>query len=129
MYKGLFGILTLEDLWPLEHEFSTAEILNRLRKKQDGTRHSSEEASLLWVLFKENMWLWVAPVPARIVQAALEFTQPFLITRTLYWLYISTPDSSTIGYGLLGAYAVVYIGIAVSEFHDRVQKSRLLIRL
>lgn len=112
MYKGLTGVLTLEGLPHLEEQFATSRLLARFRERPTKI---ALKTNLFRNLLETYWWMWLAPFPTRIVQAAFEFTQPFLITRTLYWLYMPTPDSTAVGYGLLGAFAIVYIGIAVSR--------------
>lgn len=111
MYKGLIGVLTLQDLPRLEGRFATARLLDAFRKE---SRKPTRDANLFKTLLRSHWRLWLAPFPTRVAQAAFEFTQPFLISRTLHWLYVPAADSNAVGWGLLGAYAIVYIGIAVS---------------
>jgi ATP-binding cassette subfamily C (CFTR/MRP) protein 1 len=45
--------------------------------------------------------------------SGLRFAQPFLLANAVNW--VGDKDaSSNIGYGLIGAFAFVYIGLAVS---------------
>jgi len=61
--------------------------------------------------------LWqelVLVVPSRACLIAFTFTQPFLISRSIRFL--TEPESSNTanyGYGLIGATALIYLGIAV----------------
>ena len=51
----------------------------------------------------------------RLCLIGFSFAQPFLIHRAI--LFSSSPDTPgnrNVGYGLIGAYVLVYIGIAVS---------------
>lgn len=51
----------------------------------------------------------------RALQIGFTFAQPFLVDATTTW--IDAPDepyTMNQGYGLIGAFAIVYIGIAVS---------------
>lgn len=51
----------------------------------------------------------------RLVIVALTISQPFLITSALRFLSMPpTPSNMNLGYGLIGAFAFVYIGSAVS---------------
>lgn len=59
-------------------------------------------------------------VPPRILMIGLQISQPFLISHALR--YLNRPDDETsknYGYGLIGAFALVFIGSAVSlaDFH------------
>lgn len=112
MYHGLGGKLSLADLEPLEHNFSSEKLANRQLVQSNC---NPDDESLLLALVREHWYLWIAPIPMRLAQAAFSFAQPFLLQRTIDWLYGLDGDNSTaIGYGLLGAYAVVYVGLAVS---------------
>jgi ATP-binding cassette subfamily C (CFTR/MRP) protein 1 len=52
------------------------------------------------------------PVLPRLLGTALTFTQPFLVNAAIK--YIEARDSpQNTGYGLIGAYALVYTGLAV----------------
>lgn len=56
----------------------------------------------------------LAGVLPRVALIALNFTQPFLIERAVKLSLEPVDDETTnIGYGLIGAYAFVYTGIAV----------------
>jgi ATP-binding cassette, subfamily C (CFTR/MRP), member 1 len=57
-----------------------------------------------------------APDFPSIVSSWFTFCQPLLINRYLQFLQDPT-ESMSIGYGLLGAYGVVYLGLAVFFMH------------
>ncbi len=52
------------------------------------------------------------PIFPRLCLVALAFCQPLLINRYLEFLQ-NPSESVNIGYGLLGAYGIVYFGLAV----------------
>ena len=57
----------------------------------------------------------------RLCLIGFSFAQPFLINRAI--LFASSPDTPenrNVGYGLIGAFVLVYIGIAVSFEHNVV---------
>ena len=57
----------------------------------------------------------LAPVAARLAFMGFSFAQPFLITAAIRHLQGTGLESSrNDGYGLIGAAALVYTGIAVS---------------
>ena len=71
--------------------------------------------ALLFVAMRTLKWPLLSIVFPRLCFIAFNFCQPFLISRTLDWS--SQPDDGqtyNIGYGLVGAYFLVYVGIAVS---------------
>jgi hypothetical protein len=59
-------------------------------------------------------WAYVSAIPPRLAYSCFTFAQPFLITATLK--YIGDPSASEpkfYGTGLIGAYILVYLGLAV----------------
>lgn len=54
------------------------------------------------------------PIIPRLALLALTFCQPLLLRRLLDYLKHSDVEDKNIGYGLIGAYFVVYVGLAVS---------------
>lgn len=75
---------------------------------------------MLGTVFSVLKWPILAPIPAYFVIVGLQLAQPFLISSIM--AYLATPvDNSehqrNIGYGLIGAYGLVYLCIAVSWSH------------
>lgn len=60
-------------------------------------------------------WDFLAGVLPRLAYSGFLFAQPFLVQRVLDFLdQARDPNTDSIAYGLIGSYAIVYIGIAVS---------------
>lgn len=53
------------------------------------------------------------PAIARLVLTAFTFSQPFLVQAALSYLESEHPVPQSHGYGLIGAYFLCYLGIAV----------------
>lgn len=63
-------------------------------------------------------WPLLSAVIPRLALIALNFCQPFLLHRALTLSEQPvTQDSKNVGYGLIGAYFLVYVGIAVYFLH------------
>jgi hypothetical protein len=69
-------------------------------------------------------WPILYPIFPRLILIAFTFCQPPLVSRLLTYLQ-EPPESqnANVGYGLIGAYGVVYFGMAVSPvstylYHD-----------
>ena len=63
-------------------------------------------------------WALLSPVPARVCLIGFNYSQPFLITRVINFVgQPVTPNSKSVGYGLIGATALIYVGLAVS-YHE-----------
>lgn len=79
----------------------------------DGTRKSSLILTVFWAL----KWSLVAPVLPYLVLVASQLAQPFLISTILTYVgssYDGSDYQKNIGYGLIAAYGLVYLCIAVS---------------
>lgn len=69
--------------------------------------------SLLRACFQTFFFSAISPVIPRICLTAFTFSQPFLISATVTFVGSTNPDSSY-GKALIGAWALAYLGIAVS---------------
>lgn len=58
-------------------------------------------------------WHIVYPILPRICQIGFTFAQPLMLSRVVEYVAHKDIESPNIGYGLIGAYAIVYTGIAV----------------
>ena len=83
------------------------------------TRHSKHK--LLSVILRVLKWSILVPVIPRLILIGFTLCQPLLVSRFLDYLQDSAKqDDTNIGYGLIGAYGVVYFGMAVSKVqHER----------
>ena len=58
-------------------------------------------------------WRLFYPIPPRLALTGFTFAQPFLVTRVLNYLDGSGLSNIDDGAGLIGACALVYLGISV----------------
>jgi ATP-binding cassette subfamily C (CFTR/MRP) protein 1 len=75
---------------------------------------TSPGSALLLASIQQFKWAIAAGVLPRVCQIGFMFAQPFLVERTV--LLMSEPDSpitTYTGYGLIAAFGIVYMGIAV----------------
>ncbi|EAA65334.1 hypothetical protein AN0015.2 [Aspergillus nidulans FGSC A4] len=105
-FKGYFKLLRVEDLYPLDKRLESA----RLHFAENRTG----KASLLNVVFKTFKWSILAVVPPRLCLIGLTFCQPLLLHRAMELSAEKvTIESTHVGYGLIGAYVLVYVGMAI----------------
>lgn len=65
---------------------------------------------------KTLIWPILSVIPPRACLVALNFSQPLLINRAVLLSVDNvTPWTTHVGYGLIGAYIIVYVGAAVSH--------------
>lgn len=84
--------------------------------------HSSDDRrsrySLLRACFRAYLFSFLAPIIPRLCLTVFTFSQPFLINKTVKFAGQADPDRNY-GKGLIGAWALVYLGIAVSDYRCR----------
>jgi hypothetical protein len=86
----------------------------RLPPKPTALRKTTSRYSLNVTSFKVLKWPVLQTFPARICLTFFNFCQPFLINDAIRLSQEAINERTTqIGYGLIGAYVLVYIGIAV----------------
>ena len=112
---GYSKLLQLDDIPKVDtdlQEQSTWTDLNRSWNSIQG-RHR-----LLRAAFFANHWPVLSAVMPRLALAAFTFCQPFLVNASVLYLNSGQgkdDDTKVYGPALVGAFVLVYIGIAVSE--------------
>lgn len=93
------------------------------RSDDHRSRHSLIKACLRAYLIP-----FLAPIIPRLCLTVFTFAQPFLINTTIKFVSNNSPDANY-GRGLIGAWALVYLGIAIStsiyEYHNLRFATRL----
>lgn len=110
---GFARSLTDRDLFPFHDSLAARTLLPKAQDSFASSNQSNRHAlafSTLWA----TKYVFLAGVAPRIALAAFKYTLPFLITRTTSWTADkSQPD--TIGWGLTGAWLLVFLGQAISN--------------
>ena len=117
--NGLFQIgfkrsLHMDDLLPLDKHLTCNYLFDRLHTAWVDLPSKSHR-SLLLVFFGRLKWRLLSGIPPRLGLIAFNFCQPFLVQRAINFASRSkTQDPNNVGYGLIGAYFIVYSGIAIT---------------
>lgn len=112
--SGYAKVLKVGDLYPLDPAMSTEALDKRLsRHWQNPTSASRSKYGLAQALMKALAAPILLPVIPRAAMAMFQFCQSFLINALLSYLEEPNPSKS-IGYGLIGATILIYLGIAVT---------------
>ncbi|TVY81873.1 ABC transporter FUM19 [Lachnellula suecica] len=119
IYVGFRRAIKMDDMYepPLD---AAPEILEKKLQKAWAESNPHNKHRLLLVTAKVLKSRLLAPVIPRICMVGLMITQPVLLLRLINFLD-EQPVSPNNGYGLLGAYALVYFGIAIANawyFHQ-----------
>ncbi|KAH8681362.1 multidrug resistance-like protein [Xylariales sp. PMI_506] len=111
---GYRDLLEPEDLFPLPESMLASVLNEKFWNTWKKTGPHDHKNKLLFMCTKTLKWPILAAVPPRLILVAFTICQPFLLNRFL--LYLQNPlESINIGYGLIGAYGIVYIGMAISS--------------
>ncbi|RYP65399.1 hypothetical protein DL771_008344 [Monosporascus sp. 5C6A] len=120
--RGYHSILSVDDLPDLDYRLDS----EALREKLANDR--TQKRSLLVACFRAYAPSFLSAIIPRLILSALKFTQPFMITKVIRFVGDKgVPDD--FGRGLIGAYALVYLGMAASTALYGYMTFRFLIRL
>ena len=89
---------------------------------------SNKSHNLILVCVKTLKWQLLAVVVPRLCLLGFTISQPLVLNRFLSFLQDPT-QSNNIGYGLIAAYGLVYLGIALSSSFYRHQSYRTVTML
>ncbi|CAI7586196.1 unnamed protein product [Penicillium crustosum] len=113
MRTGFARSLTDNDMLPIHDSLAARTLLPKARNSLGSSNQSNRHAlafSTLWA----TKYIFLAGVAPRLALAAFKYTLPFLITRTTSWTADSS-QSDAIGWGLTGAWLLVFLGQAISN--------------
>ncbi|KAL2257594.1 hypothetical protein VTK26DRAFT_9425 [Humicola hyalothermophila] len=112
---GYRKILEIHDLYPLDQTMASEALHAKLGRHLDVTNFRGRSLGLTRSLTKALAVPLLLPVAPRIALGALQFCQPFLIETLLSYLERPSESSSrNLGYGLIGAAILIYVGIATA---------------
>ncbi|KAF5267203.1 hypothetical protein FOXYS1_1935 [Fusarium oxysporum] len=113
-----------EDLYILDHEMQSKRLLERLTTQfAKSSADVGKRFRLAKALARALLMPLLLPVVPRLAMIGFQYSQPFFIHALLEYL-IDKDVPKNQGYGLIGASAIIYAGIAVSDalfwyFHQR----------
>ncbi|KAJ5587013.1 P-loop containing nucleoside triphosphate hydrolase protein [Penicillium hispanicum] len=114
LWKGSRNTLTVDDLPELDDDLKAAANPQPLIEKWHRANKYNSNA-LLWTFVFHYKWAFLEGVLPRLAYTGFTFAQPFLVERVLD--FMTEPEhvnSTNYARGLSLAYAIVYIGIAIS---------------
>ncbi|KAL3955773.1 hypothetical protein ACCO45_011336 [Purpureocillium lilacinum] len=115
---GFRRLLRPDDLFALDEQMTAAHLSERFWRVWEARRPNlgsdSHKYRLVTSCLLALCWPLAAVIVPRLVQLAFTICQPLVLNRFLLFLD-NEKQPDRIGYGLVGAYGLVYIGIAVSQ--------------
>jgi ATP-binding cassette subfamily C (CFTR/MRP) protein 1 len=110
---GFRRSIALEDLYNLDKALSSKALAKKAQASWQRA-DNDEKHALFWSTVTSLKWPLLAPIVPRLALIGFNYSQPFLITRIIDYVEDADKDTNT-GYGLIGATAIIYIGIAISN--------------
>ncbi|KAK6211651.1 ABC transporter [Colletotrichum tabaci] len=126
-YLGYSKVISLGDLPGLDSNMESRVLHRSLAVAWDKYDHQSRH-SLIKACLKGYLLPFLAPVIPRLSLTVFTFAQPFLINTTVTFVSNENPDANY-GRGLIGAWVLVYLGIAVSNSVYQYHNLRFTTRL
>ncbi|KAK3322938.1 P-loop containing nucleoside triphosphate hydrolase protein [Apodospora peruviana] len=131
LFRSGFGrVLGVDDLFTLDKHLQASYLHTRFRAAWSSVAKRSPY-SLLVASFGVLKSPILQTIPPRACLTALIFCQPFLINRAIKLSEEAiTNETTQIGYGLIGAYLLVYVGIAVcmGQYQHRTYRTITMVR-
>lgn len=111
MRLGFGKNLSLTDLYPVDDDMNTMTLLARASSAwANATKDKSH--TLLYAMLWSMRWTALYAMIPRIIIIGFKYAQPFLISRTITFAQsLDQPDY--IGWSLVGAFALVFLGLAI----------------
>lgn len=128
--RGYSSTLEVPDLPVLDNSLSAKNSHSVLSHQWDANK-AQGKASLLGTAITTLKWPLLSAAPARLALIGFTFAQPLLLKRAL--AVSSNPTSeynSNVGYALIGAYFLVYVGMAItlSQHQHRTYRAITMLR-
>ncbi|KAL4991624.1 P-loop containing nucleoside triphosphate hydrolase protein [Aspergillus falconensis] len=126
--QGYVKVLSVNDLPDLDPHLDSRRVARKLQRTWAQVYHKSDRHALLRSCLRAYRSPFLAAVLPRLAMMGFTFCQPFLVNATVSW--VGKPDAPPdSGKALIGAYALVYMGLAVSTALYSYQNYRFVIRL
>ena len=122
LWKGYSMLLTGSSLPTIHEKLSSHDLSAQFANSWASSEQSGQNALLLAVISCLR-WEIVRVAFPRICVVGFSVAQPFLVGRFVTILEQNDPFSLDKGYGLIGATAIVFIGVAVSYIFSRYSVS------
>ncbi|KAL2069425.1 hypothetical protein VTL71DRAFT_14104 [Oculimacula yallundae] len=112
---GYGRVVRAEDMFPIDGEMKSEVLVERAQKTWDKARKNKGRGknTLFWSVMKANWKALIVCVFPRICLIGFRYAQPLLLARTVR--FVDSQDSDSIGWGLTGAFGLVFVGLAVSS--------------
>ncbi|EQB44229.1 ABC transporter [Colletotrichum gloeosporioides Cg-14] len=129
--NGYRNILKLEDLYPLDPKLASEPLYKKLADAWDQVPDKTRPGALFSTWLRVFAGPMSAAVIPKLCQIGFNYAQPLLIQQAIELAGLpQTREYSNRGFGLIGAYVLVYTGIAVStgQYEWRTHRTAAMLR-
>jgi hypothetical protein len=115
--KGYSNVFLVDDLPDIGKDMKESATWTELEAAWCRTQGRRLGFRLVRATFRANSWSFLSAIVPRLMLSAFTFCQPFLIQTAVSHLSgaANEDDHERFGQALVGAFALVYLGIAVSQ--------------
>ncbi|PHH66889.1 hypothetical protein CDD81_5241 [Ophiocordyceps australis] len=115
LISGWATVLTNKDLPAIYEKLSSKKLEARFAQRWDRATLRSKHPMLFLTTVNVLKWQLLSIALPRVAMIGLSISQPYLVSNALRFLSMPSSDATTnLGYGLIGAFAFVFIASAVS---------------
>ncbi|KAL6231355.1 hypothetical protein BDW75DRAFT_247944 [Aspergillus navahoensis] len=130
LLSGYKQALTVDKLLAVDENIRLEKSKDEIRQRwaQAVKQNASSLQNVLLAVYRTELWGGFLP---RLCLIGVNYAQPFLVNRVVTFLgQPDTPTSKGVASGLIAAYAIVYMGIAVvtATFHHRSYRMVMIVR-
>ncbi|PVH78403.1 putative ATP-binding cassette transporter [Cadophora sp. DSE1049] len=112
MRIGYERVVKEDDMFPIDEEMRSSFLTERAQKAWDSAPKTRSHA-LFWSTLKANRKPILMCIFPRLCLIGFRYAQPLLLARTVN--FVDSQDRDTIGWGLTGAFGVVFVGMAIAS--------------
>ncbi|KAK5989625.1 ABC multidrug transporter B [Cladobotryum mycophilum] len=114
LVEGRKRLIYPNDLYALEPGLETRRLSDIFWKNWHARNGKASQSTLVLVLVRTLKWSLLTPVVPRLAQVAFTICQPLMLQEFLRYLQGEGNFVSGTGGGFIGAYGLVYCGLAIS---------------
>jgi ATP-binding cassette subfamily C (CFTR/MRP) protein 1 len=112
LLRGFREMFTIDDLLAIDDRMASCHVFAQIQQRWESCNQKSKHSLLRLSLITFRVPILTIIFP-RLCVVGLNLAQPFLISDTIKYIQLSVSTDSAKGYGLIGAFALVYIGVAI----------------
>lgn len=112
MRTGYKRVIHNEDLFPIEDSMRSSTLSANAQSTWESADKSTSHV-LFWAILRANWRPLLDCIFPRLCLIGFSYTQPLLLSRAVD--FVDSQDSDNVGWGLTGAFGVVFFGAAVAK--------------